>query len=232
MTVCARTIFPYNPRRMMAMTLEVKTRGKESPDDLRKAGILPAVLYGAKEPATPIAIPRAAFEKLFREAGETSVVTLTGLGEHKETLIHDVQFHPVTGVPLHADFYALEKGQKVSIKIPLEFAGVAPAEKSGHIVVKALHEIEIEVAPAELPKSLIVQLSALESVGDHIVASQITLPPSARLITNPDEIVVSITEFKEEKEAAPAAPAAASEGAAPAGVPATEGEKKEEASAS
>ncbi len=185
---------------MTAMTLEVSVRDqKQSPEELREAGLLPAVVYGSKHESTAIAVPRAVFEKLFRQAGETTVVTLTGLGEKAETLIHDVQFHPVTGVVLHADFYALAKGQKVTLNIPLEFTGVPPAEKLGHIVVKALHEIEIEVAPAELPHSLPVDISKLENVGDHIIASEVTLPPSARLITNADEILVSITEFKEEK---------------------------------
>lgn len=201
---------------MTAMTLEVKVRdGNQTPDELRAAGLIPAVVYGSKQEATPISVPRAIFEKLFRDAGETTVVTLIGLPEKAETLIHDVQIHPVTGTPLHADFYALAKGQKVKLNIPLEFVGQAPAEKAGHIVVKALHEIEIEVAPAELPHSLSVDLSALQNVGDHITASQVTLPSSARLITNADEILVSITEFKEEKAAEPAA-------AAPAeGVPAS-----------
>lgn len=212
---------------MTAMTLEVKARDpKQSPDELRSAGLLPAVVYGSKHEATPISVPRAIFEKLFRDAGETTVVTLTGLPEKAETLIHDVQFHAVTGAPLHADFYALAKGQKVKLNIPLEFVGVAPAEKLGHIIVKALHEIEIEVAPAELPHALKVDLAALENVGDHIVASQVTLPPSARLITDADEILVSITEFKEEKVEAPAAPAADAAAPAEAGAAPAEGEQK------
>lgn len=210
------------------MTLKVEKRdAKRSPDSVRAGGHIPAVLYGAKQESTPIAVSRAEFERLFRAAGETTVVTLEGLGDGKDTLIHDVQFHPVTGVPLHVDFYALEKGKKVELNIPLEFAGQAPAEKVGHIVVKALHEIEIEVAPNEIPHSLSVDLSALENVGDHIVASQIKLPASATLITDPEEIVASVTEFKEEKEEAPApsTEAAPAEGAAQEVAPA--GEKTE-----
>lgn len=207
----------------MMLKLDVKARDeKESPDSLRKRGSIPAVFYGPKEGTTPIAIDLLAFEKIWREAGETTIVNLAGVGEEKQTLIHDVQFHPVTDKPLHADFYVLEKGKKITIKVPLEFEGVSPAEKAGHIVVKAMHEIEIEVAPAELPHHLPVDLSALQNVGDHIVASQIKLPPSAELKTGADEIIVSITEFKEEKIEAPAATPA--EGAAPAeGAPAAEG---------
>jgi large subunit ribosomal protein L25 len=218
------------------LTLEVKTRdSKESPDDIRKKGLVPAIFYGRAEEATPITVDALKFSRVFREAGETTIVTLKGDGVEKDTLIHDVQVHPVTGKPLHADFYVLEKGKKITINIPLEFEGQAPAEKLGHIIVKALHEIEIEVAPQELPKHLSVDLSKLENVGDHILASQIPLPPSAELKTGGDEIVVSITEFKEEKfEEAPApvvpaeiVGAAPAEGEAAEGAPEAAGEKKE-----
>ncbi len=183
----------------MMLSLEVTARdSKESPDDIRKKGFVPAIFYGRAEKATPISIDALKFTHVFREAGETTIVTLKGDGIEKDTLIHDVQTHPVTGKPLHADFYVLEKGKKITINIPLEFEGQAPAEKLGHIISKALHEIEIEVAPHELPKHLVVDLSKLENVGDHILASQIPLPPSAELMTGADEIVASVTEFHEE----------------------------------
>ena len=187
------------------ITLEVKPRdAKESPEILRKRGEVPAVFYGPKEVATPISIDSLRLERLWREAGETTIVRLTGVGEEKDTLIHDVQFHPVTGKLQHADFYVIEKGKRISLKVPLEFKGQAPAEKSGHIIVKTLHEVEIEVTPQELPHSLPVDLSTLENVGDHITASRIPLPATASLVTSADEIVVSVKEFKEESvEVAP-----------------------------
>jgi large subunit ribosomal protein L25 len=206
------------------LALEVTARDiKASSADLRTEGIIPAVLYGPKEGSASISIDARKLESVWRDAGETTVITLKGMGADKDTLIHDVQLHPVTGKILHADFYVLEKGKKIEIAVPLEFIGEAPAEKLGHILVKALHEVEIEVAPAELPQHLDVDISKLTEVGDHIVASDIKLPSSATLITNPEEIVASVMEFHEDKpeeivtEAVPAtevateAPAAAEE---------------------
>jgi len=203
---------------------------------LREGGSVPAVFYGPKEESTAIAIDARKLKHVWKEAGETTIVKLTGLGEDKDTLIHDVQFHPVTSELLHADFYVLEKGKKITIKVPLEFTGAAPAEKAGHIIVKALHEIEIEVAPAELPHHLPVDMTKLENVGDHITAAQIALPSSAALITHGEEIVVSVTAFVEEKVEITPAPetviltakteeGAEAEGAAPAE---DKKEKKEE----
>ncbi|MDP3645780.1 MAG: 50S ribosomal protein L25 [bacterium] len=181
------------------LALEITSRKvAESPEILRQRGVIPAVYYGPKEGATPISIDGRKLERVWKEAGETTIITLKGIGEDKDTLIHDVQFHPVTGVLLHADFYVLEKGKKIKIEVPLEFTGVAPAEKQGHIIVKAMHEVEIEVTPQELPKELTVDISVLQNVGDHILVSDIKLPESATLITNADEIVASVTEFKEE----------------------------------
>lgn len=218
----------YTPAMML--TLDVNPRdSKESAKKVREQGLVPAVFYGPKEEATAIAVDSRRIESVWKSAGETTIITLKGAGENVDTLIHDVQVDAVTGKILHVDFYAIEKGKKVTLNVPLEFIGEAPAEKAGHIIVKALHEIEIEVAPAELPHSLEVDISKLENVGDHVSAGQIKLPPSATLITGADEILVSITAFQEEKveetpaegEAAEAAPVAEGD-AAPA-----EGEKTE-----
>lgn len=189
------------------LALEVKQRGVgESAESVRARGFVPAVFYGPKEDATAIAINARTLEHVWKEAGQSSIVTLKGAGSDKDTLIYDVQVHPVTGRLLHADFYVLEKGKKIQISVPLEFTGESPAEKAGHIIVKTLHEIKIDVAPTELPHNLPVDMSRLENVGDHITASQIPLPPSAKLITHGDETVVSVTAFVEEKieETAPA----------------------------
>jgi len=205
----------------MILALEIKPRDpKESTEILRKRGAVPAVFYGPKEEATAIAVDARKLEQIWKSAGETTIITLQGAGEAKDTLIHDVQFHPVTGNLLHADFYVIEKGKKVTLNIPLEFVGAAPAEKTGHVVVKALHEVEIEVAPAELPHQFEIDLSVLVNVGDHITAGDIKLPPSAELKTGAEEIIVSVTEFKEEKIEEPVVEAAegaeGAEGAPPA----------------
>jgi large subunit ribosomal protein L25 len=212
------------------LTLSVQERkNTDSNDTLRQKGLVPAVFYGPKQESTAIAIDGRKLASVWKEAGETTLVKLEGIGESKDTLIHDIQVHPVTGQLIHADFYVLEKGKKVTIKVPLEFVGAAPAEKLGGIAVKALHEVEIEVAAAELPHHLDVDMTKLETIGAHITAKDIKLPPSAVLLTDGEEIVVSIIEFKEEKEefqstVVPAEIIGEKEKAAAA---AAEGEKKE-----
>ncbi len=174
---------------------------------IRQRGFAPAVFYGPKEDATPIVINARKLASLWKEAGETTVIKLEGEGGGIDTLIKDIQVHPVTGQILHADFYALEKGKKVEIAVPLHFFGEAPAEKLGFVISKALHELEMEVAPAELPHAIDIDLSVLANAGDIITAGMIKLPPSAVLKIGADEVIASVTAHVEEKEPEPAADA-------------------------
>lgn len=204
------------------LELAVQSRDKkENPDALRAQGLIPAVFYGRKEASTPIAIDGKTFEKIWQDAGETTIVTLTEAGGNKEALIHAVDIHPVSGAIVHADLYVIEAGKKLHVAVPIEFVGVAPAEKVGGVISKALHEIEIEVAANELPQHFEVDLSTLENIGDHITVADIAMPKSAELKVEAHEIVVSVIEAQEEPEEEVPAPAEGEE--APAAPEASEG---------
>lgn len=184
------------------MDLTVTKRdGAKKPNTLRNEGILPAVVYGRSEESTPIAVDRKTFEKLFRTAGESTVITLKGLGTDKQALIQEVAVDAVTGQALHADFYAIEKGQKVTVSVPLQFDGVAPAVKElGGILTKVMHELEIECDPSELPHAIIVDVSKLVTLEDQIKVKDLSLPKSATIEIDADEVVAMISVAKEEVE--------------------------------
>jgi large subunit ribosomal protein L25 len=182
----------------MELTIE-KRDSKANSNLLRKEGKLPAVIYGRSEESTPISVNRKVFEKLYREAGESTVITLNGLGAAKDALIHEVVFHPVSGEPVHADFYAIQKGQTVTVSVPLEFEGVSPAVKDfGGTLVKVMHEIEIECEPKDLPQEILVDISVLKNLEDKIEVKDLKLPPSARIFIDLEEVVVLVTTAEEE----------------------------------
>jgi len=184
----------------MELTVE-KRDTTTSPNTLRRAGKLPAVVYGRSEESTPITVDRKIFEKLFREAGESTVITLKGLGAAKDALIHEVSVHPVTGAAMHADFYAIQKGQTVTVSVPLEFEGVSPAVKDfGGTLVKVMHELEIECEPKDLPQFIVVDISTLKTLEDKIEVKDLKLPASAKLSIDPEEAVALITVTTEEPE--------------------------------
>lgn len=165
---------------------------------MRDGGIIPAVFYGPKEESTPIKIEAAKFDKVFKEAGESTVFVLSVDGEDHEVLVHAVDRHPVSENVQHVDFYVIEKGKKVTVDVPIEFEGVSPAEKAGNILVKVMHELEIEAMPKDLPHELVVNIESLAQVGDQILAKDIKLPNGVELVTGEDEPVALIQEAKEE----------------------------------
>lgn len=173
----------------------------QKPEDLRKEGIMPAVLYGRVEESTPVAISLKEFEKTWREAGESTIITLKGLDEEKQALIYDVQMEPVKEMFLHADLYITEKGRKLSTTVPLEFVGAAPAVKDyGGTLVKVLHEVIVESIPSNLPSSLEVDVSNLDDFEKQIKVQDIELPEGVTLLEEPDEVVVLVSEGEEEPE--------------------------------
>jgi large subunit ribosomal protein L25 len=187
------------------LTLKVEKRDvKTNVEKLRKTGKMPAVFYGKKEKSTSITVDYAIFEKTLADAGESSIIHLEGDGIDVDVLIHDVDLDPVTDKPRHADFYAIEKGKKLEIKVPIEFIGVAPAAKDlGGVLVKVMYELEIEALPKDLPKDIEVDLSALVNFDSVITVKDIKLPAGVEAKANPEEVVASVYEPKEEVEVAP-----------------------------
>jgi len=184
------------------LTLSVEKRGKDgaSASALRRADFIPAVVYGAHRESTPISIPVRAFEKVLREAGEATIVALAGLGEPIPTLIHEVDLDPLTNQPRHVDFYAVTKGKKVQVAIPLVFMGESAAVKAGANLVKVLYELEIKADPMSLPHTISVDLSMLATISDRIHAKDLVLPAGAELAVDAEEVVALAQEVIEEKE--------------------------------
>jgi len=191
--------------RMLSLAVERKD-SKAKNNALREKGILPAVFYGPKEASTPVTIPGAQFKKVWKEAGESSVIILKDGSNEHEALIYDIDIHPVTGEPRHVDFYVIEKGKKVEVSVALSFTGVSPAVKDkGGILVKVQREVKVEAAPRDLPREIVVDISKLVEPTDTIHAGDLALPKGVELKISPDEVVASIAEAKEEVIEAPVA---------------------------
>lgn len=168
---------------------------------LRKEGKIPAVYYGRKEKSTPILVSRIEFMKVWKQAGESSVISLKGGGEEHDALIKEVDVDPVSGVFRHADFYVVEKGKKLLVNIPLSFIGVSPAVKElGGILVKVVHELKIEAIPKDLPHTIEVDISTLVAFDSRIMAKDLKLTPGVSLAIDPNEVIASVTQPVEEKE--------------------------------
>jgi large subunit ribosomal protein L25 len=193
---------------MLSLIIERRQEGERGAKNevLRKAGKIPAVFYGPKEASTPVAMNAKEFGKIWKKAGASSVIILKdGTTEH-EALIHEVDKHPLTGEPRHADFYVIEKGKKVTVSVPLIYVGVSPAVKDkGGILVKVHRQVEVEAGARDLPHELSVDISKLIELNSVIHAKDIVLPKGVELKINPEEVITSIAEAKEEVVEAPVA---------------------------
>ncbi|OGB74223.1 hypothetical protein A2V68_00435 [candidate division Kazan bacterium RBG_13_50_9] len=209
-------------------TLTARKREEiDTPKSIRKSGGLPAILYGKEATNVPLAISLDDFGKLFKEAGESTIIDLAieGEDEPRPVLIKDIQFDPTTDGYLHVDLYQIRAGEKLRVTVPLRFEGEAPAvEDFGGILVTNKDEIEIECLPKDLPHDIEVDISVLKEIDDSITIKDLRIPAGIEMLDEPDESVMVVAPpAVEEEEVAPV-----SEAEAVAAVEATE-EKREEA---
>ncbi|MES2226065.1 MAG: 50S ribosomal protein L25 [Patescibacteria group bacterium] len=192
----------------MTITLNATKRSEtgSAARRLLKDDRMPAVVYGPKQESMAITLVLPEFKKVLRDAGESSIIELTGLGSSLQVLIHDVDRDPVTTLPRHADFYAIEKGAKVEVSVPLVFVGESAAVKAGANLVKVMHELDVVADASSLPHELEVDISVLAEIGAQIHVKDIKLPKGVETPTDVEEVVVLVQEASQEEETDTAAP--------------------------
>jgi large subunit ribosomal protein L25 len=173
---------------------------------LAKDGLIPAVVYGPKQAPITVSLSLHEFEAVLRHGGESAVIDLMGLEKPMQVLIHDLDRNPVTNTPRHADLYAIEKGAKITVSVPLSFVGESMAVKLGANLVKVLHEIEVESDPAKLPAEIEVDISLLAAMDDQIRVSDLKAPLGVEILTPGDEVVALAQAVEEETEGETAGP--------------------------
>lgn len=160
---------------------------------LRRAGFLPAVIYGEGVPSQSIAVLHKDFEKAYKKAGESTLVKLDVDGKAYNVLIHDITYDPLKGTSLHADFYAVRMDKEIRTKVPVEFVGESLAVKNdGGILVKVLQEIEVEALPQDLPHELKADLSRLDTLQSRLLVKDIPLPQGVKIHIDPEEVVALV----------------------------------------
>lgn len=160
---------------------------------MRQNGVLPAVLYGDGVAAQSIAVAFKDFEKIYKEAGESTLLKITIGSAHHTVLIHDIAHDALRGSAIHADFYAVRMDKMLRISVPIVFIGESPAVKNeGGILVKVVQEIEVEALPVDLPHELRADLSLLASLHTRIFVRDLPHASSVKIITDADEIVALV----------------------------------------
>ncbi len=170
--------------------------------NLRKEGIIPAIIYGKKIKSEPIEIKLGEFQKVFKQVGETGLLELQVDGSKRPVLIHFVQKDPINDFPLHIDFLQVDLKEKVTAKVPITIIGESPVEKQGlGTVVQYLDEVEVEALPGDLPEKFEINANDLNSVDQTIIIKDLKYDKTKVEIRDDlQKIVVKVEAAKEEKE--------------------------------
>ena len=170
-------------------------------DQIRSEDKVPAVFYGKGVESTPVTVSASEFKSVWKKAGTSSLITLSGIDDDKEVVIQELDIDPLTSQVKHVDFYVIERGKVMEVEVPLEYVGISGAVKSlGGVLVKVMHTLNIEVLPKDLPQSLEVDITALENMDSQILVKDLKLPESAKALVDADEVVAAVASANEEEE--------------------------------
>jgi len=194
--------------------LKVKLRdrtGKEYVKKLRKNGVLPAVLYGPHlKKSLSLQIDIKELRSFLSQSDKAKIITLEITDQKTDkqhnVIIKDSQRDLIKGDLQHLDFYAVTRGETVTTTVPISFVGKSQGEKIGGIVEHLVRELDLECLPKDLPSIIEVDITPL-GLGDSLSVGDVKVPSGIKVLTHPQEVVVSVVspakeEVKvEEKEA-------------------------------
>ncbi|OYX34952.1 MAG: 50S ribosomal protein L25/general stress protein Ctc [Caulobacterales bacterium 32-69-10] len=161
----------------------------------RRTGKVPGVLYGGPLGPVPIAVELNAFRKALVTGKLLGhLVTLSHEGKNQTVIAKDVQFHPVSDLPLHFDLFRVEEHQLVKINVPVHFKHheTSPGLKRGGALNVARHEVELWAPADEIPEELIVDLAGLE-IGDSVRISQVPMAKGVKPVIDRDFVLATVT---------------------------------------
>lgn len=188
---------------MLELKADKREKLGKKTNTLRRAGFLPAVVYGEGMESESLSISYRDFEKVYKEAGESTLIKLDVAQKPYNVLIYDVKHDPITGRPIHADFYAVSMDKEIKTKVSVEFFGESPAVKNeGGILVRVMQEVEVEALPQNLPHSIRIDISPLVKFEDRIFIKDLLLPNGVKTLAGHDEVVALVEPPRSEDEIA------------------------------
>jgi len=190
---------------------------------LRRQGILPATVYGKGVDNLTIQVNSREFGQIFRKAGRTGVISLNIEGKPTTSVfVHTFQRHPLTREIIHVDFLAVNLREEVTVEVPVTIVGESPLVARDEAVINLSHNIlQVRALPTSIPQHIEVDVSGLDAFDKSIFVRDLATSDSYTILTDGDELLVSLTasrteaaaeEAASEEETAPEAPAAEGEG--------------------
>lgn len=178
---------------MQSITLDAQTRetGKAATKAVRRDGLVPCVLYGVHTDPVHFSVETLALRPLIYTTETYRVVLSVGDDNH-EAILKDVDFHPVTDQPLHADFLALTAGETLTMTIPIHLEGTPRGVKAGGILSQPLSELSIRALPKDIPGHVSIDVTGLE-VGESLHVDELAFGEQIELLTDPARTIATVT---------------------------------------
>jgi large subunit ribosomal protein L25 len=207
------------------VTIEAEARaraGKGAARATRRAGKVPAVIYGAHQAPSLIALdPRAVMRELHRPGWQSRLYEIKLDGGATRALIRDVQFHPVSDAPEHVDFQRLAAGERIRVAVPVHFEneGLSPGLKRGGVLNVVRHAVEVYCDPEQIPEQFTANLADMD-FNDAVRWEDLHGTEHAKPVIDRNFVVATVAPPTKMAEAAEAAPGAAAAAGAPGAAPA------------
>jgi large subunit ribosomal protein L25 len=213
--------------------LSITTRngiGKQAAKQMRRAGQVPAIMYGGAAPLNVAVAPRDIYRITHGHEGSTQLlrVTVDGAGEPRMAIIRDLQWHPVSEDLLHVDLQEVAMDRPIQVSVAVHHVGEARGVKDSQgILEMILREVQVLCLPGNIPDTLSADVSNL-GIGDVLTVGDLKVPEGVRVITDAGQAVATVAPPAAETTETPAAAAPAAATAAEPEV-LTERKPKEEA---
>lgn len=191
---------------MNELKLNARSRTKTAKSEANKErakGNIAAVLYGHGKPATSLWVERIAFEKLYAQAGESSIIHIDVDGKSHTALVQDVSFDPLAHRAIHIDFLQVKMNEVIEVTVPLEFVNEAPAVRQlGGTLIKTVEEVEVSCLPKDLPHALEVDLAKLATFDDQLTVADVVAPQDVKILTNLETVLATVEEPRSDEDMA------------------------------
>ena len=173
----------------------------EKPGVTRSKQMVPAVLYGHGIENISIAIDSRKLDKVFEEAGYTTLINLEVDGKSHPVLIKDAQLHPLKGYLTHIDFHQVRLDEKVTADVPLTFEGESPAVKDkGGVLIRNFDSLEVEALPQNLPHEIKIDISKFTEFDKPFQVKDIVLPEGVELLHELEDVIALVQAPRTEEE--------------------------------
>lgn len=190
---------------MAELKIQNRTIFGKKVKQLRVVGLIPGEIFGHGFKNEHVSVSVKDFEKIYKEAGENTVIPLVHEGGEKiPALISSVKRDAVKNIILSIDFYHVRKDEKIKTRVPITYIGEDVATKAGNLLVKVLDDIEVEALPDKIPHSFVVDVSTLTIPGESVSVENLKTDKDVKILTHRETIIATVTEKAKEEVTAPA----------------------------